>query len=591
MIKWRAKSLRNETVMVKEEMKGKQVEEEITSTDILESSCLSVIARKRPLLPYELHRIENQENAVISSSSTAVVPEFDCVSISVNKNSIYLHSEDGLSVDLDIKLKTSSFRVHRCYDEQDECTLYQSLFSNSLTSAIQSPPVQQIAPQTSVTSDSDDVTIIAYGQTGSGKTHTISELTSEAMIDLLSEKTQEIKLIISSFELYGEKCYDLLCSTHDGNDIDDVGKRIQLKVLEDENGNVHTCGATEIMVESIQEGQDVLQRAFASRVTCSTRMNANSSRSHAFFVFKCMHVSSEPSKTIRFIDLAGNERWEDAIDHDKYRIEEMKAINYSLGNMKECFRKMIVNKGGSCDVGHMPYRRSKLTMLLKNVLLDEHSSNKKRKAVAIFVAHLAPLRSSLKHNENTCQFVSSLLEKITRAEKEQSNFTGPLQWSKQEMMNFVKGLEDKCGYGDGRFVNLSESFQLTGKLFSTEWIGDVEKRVVAAGGTKSDANDIYDSFHDLVKRDKARRRKTATASSKIRRRATPPMVDGSGSASASSDSPYIQDTNSTKTSSIRKQMMAKFADSFNKDDCVVLIGSTSKSEHDSGENTHIEDSA
>ena len=95
----------------------------------------------------------------------------------------------------------------------------------------------------------------------------------------------------------------------------------------------------------------------------------------------------------------------------------------------------------------------------------------------------------------------------------------------------------------------------------------------------------HDSFHDLVKRDKERQRKAATASSKIRRRNIPAMADGGGCASASSDSPYIQNTNSIKTSSIRKQMMAKFAHSFNKDDCVVLMGSTSKSEDDSGGNT------
>ena len=39
---------------------------------------------------------------------------------------------------------------------------------------------------------------------------------------------------------------------------------------------------------------------------------------------------------IRFVDLAGNERWEDCILHDQARIQEMKHINMQLGNLKEC---------------------------------------------------------------------------------------------------------------------------------------------------------------------------------------------------------------------------------------------------------------
>ena len=522
-------------------------------SEILESGCLTVVARRRPLLPFESLRIENKESAVISSSSSSLVTEFECVSLSLDDHTIHLHRED-VSVDSDFKLKTTSQKVHRCCPSETEERLHQSLLYDSTPCGSLTPSTNQ--NDISTTNPSyNDATIIAYGQTGSGKTYTISKMTHEAMIDLMS-RAQVVTLLISAFELYGERCYDLLYSNDEGSkDGKEAGEKRQLKILEDENGEVHAHGATEIQVDSVAEGQAVLERVFLTRVSCSTRMNNSSSRSHAFFIFKSVSKSSEgevtcgqngtsmsPCETIRFVDLAGNERWEDALDHDKHRIEEMKAINYSLGNMKECFRKMATGFNSNGDASYMPYRRSKLTMLLKNVL--------ERRTKVIFIAHLAPLRSSLKHIENTCQFVNSLLEKVTRAEREKSNFTGPLQWNKLEMMNFVRSLD--CNNDDRRFHALSESFQLTGKLFSVEWIGDVEKRVVAAGGTKDDANYIYDKFHELVKKDKERQKKKHS------------KTNSSVGAKASN-----MGTGSTRTSSIRKQMMAKFADSFNENDCVI----------------------
>jgi hypothetical protein len=42
-------------------------------------------------------------------------------------------------------------------------------------------------------------------------------------------------------------------------------------------------------------------------------------------------------------------------------------------------------------------------------------------------------------------------------------------------------------------------FNMTGKVLSGEWLGHLERRVVAAGGSEQDAHCIYDSFHEAKK--------------------------------------------------------------------------------------------
>ena len=37
---------------------------------------------------------------------------------------------------------------------------------------------------------------------------------------------------------------------------------------------------------------------------------------------------------------------------------------------------------------------------------------------------------------------------------------------------------------------------MTGKVLGSEWVGHLERRVVAAGGTEQDAHCIYDAFHE-----------------------------------------------------------------------------------------------
>lgn len=132
-----------------------------------------------------------------------------------------------------------------------------------------------------------NVTILAYGQTGSGKTHSMGTdysgvedmgIIPRAMQDIFkivaSKKEWNFRTSVSFMELYQEQLYDLLSDkqrTHSTVDI------------REDNKGIRIVGVTEKEVQNADECLECLIEGSQGRVTGSTAMNAQSSRSHAIF--------------------------------------------------------------------------------------------------------------------------------------------------------------------------------------------------------------------------------------------------------------------------------------------------------------------
>ncbi len=69
------------------------------------------------------------------------------------------------------------------------------------------------------------------------------------------------------------------------------------------------------------------------------------------------------------------------------------------------------------------------------------------------------------------------------------------------------------GLDAGRLNHLVEYFTVSGKVLSTEWIGHLERRVMAAGGTMDEAHIIYNSFYEVRKQYEVAYRRTELRSS------------------------------------------------------------------------------
>ena len=73
----------------------------------------------------------------------------------------------------------------------------------------------------------------------------------------------------------------------------------------------------------------------------------------------------EPGELL-IIDLAGSENTADQQFHDKALQKQTKEINKSLMCLKDCIRNRALQAMNPTKTFHVPYRNSKLTMILKD---------------------------------------------------------------------------------------------------------------------------------------------------------------------------------------------------------------------------------
>jgi len=118
----------------------------------------------------------------------------------------------------------------------------------------------------------------------------------------------------------------------------------------------------------VDEVQKIFEDGNNSRATASTAMNATSSRSHS--IFNIYIESSEDvdgkncvkQSRLNLVDLAGSER-QSKTKAEGQTLEEAKKINSSLSALGNVISALVDDKAG-----HIPFRESKLTMLLKDSL-------------------------------------------------------------------------------------------------------------------------------------------------------------------------------------------------------------------------------
>lgn len=89
-------------------------------------------------------------------------------------------------------------------------------------------------------------TCFAYGQTGSGKTHTMSPLPIRAAADILQylvrPELRDVSLFVSCFEIYGNKCFDLLNMRKKLNILEDGKKKVCVVGLKVRAADINTAG-------------------------------------------------------------------------------------------------------------------------------------------------------------------------------------------------------------------------------------------------------------------------------------------------------------------------------------------------------------
>ncbi|KAG9390837.1 Kinesin motor domain [Carpediemonas membranifera] len=213
-----------------------------------------------------------------------------------------------------------------------------------------------------------NASVFAYGATGSGKTYTMmgdeKEGVSGIMMLTLIETFKQIdqmpgdkrfSVSVSYIEIYNEKIRDLL----------DAKKR-DLPLREDRSRGTIVAGATERVVHSSDGIIDILREGAKIRTEHSTAVNEHSSRSHAVLQIKVTHRAGSGTRVgkLSLVDLAGSER-ASRTGNKGDRLAEGAAINKSLLSLANCINALCQPRG---KAGHIPFRDSKLTRMLKDSL-------------------------------------------------------------------------------------------------------------------------------------------------------------------------------------------------------------------------------
>ncbi|KAF7316051.1 Kinesin-like protein [Mycena indigotica] len=305
------------------------------------------------------------------------------------------HGESGTNTSSDTSSNTSgsssmtSFTGIAVNNPRDTSQIFRFPF----TSAYDADATQEdifssdVRPLVDVALSGVTVTIFAYGVTSSGKTYTMQGNSSEPgviprVVQTLFDKSTTTEVAVSYIEIYKDDVYDLLVTRESAP---------KLPVRENEAGVVFVAGLTSMPITSVEEFDTIYSTATRQRSVGATRLNDQSSRSHAVLTLnlKTREGNMLREGKINLVDLAGSENNKQT-GNDQARMAESKAINTSLSTLGMVVHAL--NTGQS----RIPYRNSKLTRLLQDALGGS--------SVGLLICNLAPTAKFRQDTLNTLNF-------------------------------------------------------------------------------------------------------------------------------------------------------------------------------------------
>ena len=243
-------------------------------------------------------------------------------------------------------------------------------------------------------------TIFAYGQTGTGKTYTMEGSDNEKdkgiiprSIDWIFNNiknypAQQFLVRVSFVEIYNEEVRDLLSKV----------KRQKLNVREKDKV-FYVENVTVIQAENSKMTLDIMKAGRVNRATGATKMNPGSSRSHSIFSITVESSTTDEAGEAHYkvgklnlVDLAGSER-QSKTESTGERFVEATKINLSLTCLGSVINKLVSGKQQ-----YIPYRDSKLTMLLQ----DSLGGNTK----TVMIANVGPADYNYDETLNTLWYAS-----------------------------------------------------------------------------------------------------------------------------------------------------------------------------------------
>ncbi|KAK9070833.1 hypothetical protein SSX86_009401 [Deinandra increscens subsp. villosa] len=280
--------------------------------------------------------------------------------------------------------------------------------------------------------DGYNVCIFAYGQTGSGKTFTMTGpdvfneetmgVNYRSLNDLfdIQQKRKDMiayEVCVQMLEIYNEMVRDLLST-------DEIRLGTQ--------DGINVPDAALIPVSKTDDVIRLMNLGHKNRAVGSTAMNQRSSRSHSCLT---VHVSGKDltsGSTVRgcmhLVDLAGSER-ADKTEATGDRLKEATFINKSLSALGDVIASLAQKST------HVPYRNSKLTLLLQDALGGQ--------AKTLMFIHVSPDPDTVGETISTLKFAERVSTVELGAAKSNKDDTDLRQL--KEQVAFLKAALAKDG--------------------------------------------------------------------------------------------------------------------------------------------------
>ncbi|MEW5299266.1 MAG: hypothetical protein WDW36_002299 [Sanguina aurantia] len=286
--------------------------------------------------------------------------------------------------------------------------------------------------------DGYNVCIFAYGQTGSGKTHTMSGTQVEDMegrginyralddlFDLNEQRKNKVQYTIKvqMLEIYNETLRDLLSP--------DQSRDNRLDILSTQSSGSNVPGATQVIVSNTADVMRMMRQGSKNRHSAETKMNQRSSRSHQVLTVIVLGMNvltgARSHGCLHLVDLAGSERpgKSEAVGD---RLTEANHINTSLSALGN------VMQGLANKAGHVPFRNSKLTLLLQDSLSGQ--------AKVMMFMHVAPEASSSAESVGTLKFGARVSE-ITLGQAKKNQESGEVYKAQEALARVQATAQDK----------------------------------------------------------------------------------------------------------------------------------------------------
>lgn len=247
-------------------------------------------------------------------------------------------------------------------------------------------------------------------------------------------------------EIYNEEVRDLL------------GKELNksLEVKERADIGVFVKDLSGYVVHNADDLDNIMKLGNKNRVVGATKMNLESSRSHAIF-----SITIESSETddqgeqhvkmgkLQLVDLAGSER-QSKTQSSGQRLKEATKINLSLSVLGNVISALVDGKST-----HIPYRNSKLTRLLQ----DSLGGNSK----TVMCASISPADSNYAETISTLRYASRAknIQNCTHINEEPKDAL--LRHFQEEIEQLKRQLEEglfEMGSGDDELDEEEEDIEI-----------------------------------------------------------------------------------------------------------------------------------